>query len=35
MKLKKKPCCNLVNIGSCFIVHSLGMGLFLFIDGPV
>ena len=27
-----KTCCNLVNFGSCFIVHSLGMGLFLFID---
>ena len=22
------------NFGSCFIVHSLGMGLFLLIDGP-
>ena len=29
-----KTCFNLVNFGSCFIVHSLGMGLFLFIDGP-
>ena len=26
--------CNLVNFVSCFIVHSLGMGLFLFIDRP-
>ena len=33
MKLNK-TCCSLVNFGSCFIVHSLGMGLFLFIDGP-
>ena len=24
----------LTNICSCFIVHSLGMGLFLIIDGP-
>ena len=29
-----KICCNLVNFGSCFIVHSLAMGLFLFIDRP-
>ena len=29
-----KTCCNLANFGSCFIIHSLGMGLFLFIDGP-
>ena len=33
MKLNK-TCCNLVNFGSCSIVHSLGMGLFLFIDRP-
>ena len=24
--------CNSVKVGSCFIVHSRGMGLFLFID---
>ena len=29
-----KTCCNVVNFGSCFIVHSLEMGLFLFIDTP-
>ena len=29
-----KTCCNLVSFGSCFIVHSVGMGLFLFIGGP-
>ena len=29
-----KTCCKLVNFGSCFIVHSLGMGQFLFIDRP-
>ena len=29
-----KTYCNLVDFGSCFIVHSLGMGLFLFIGGP-
>ena len=33
MKLNK-TCCDLVNFGSCFIVHSLGVGLFLFIDRP-
>ena len=33
MKLNK-TCCNLVNFGSYFIVYSLGMGLFLFIDRP-
>ena len=33
MKLNKTYC-NLVNFGSCFIIHSLGMGLFLFILGP-
>ena len=33
MKLNK-ICRNLVRFGSCFIVHSLGMGLFLFIDRP-
>ena len=27
-----KTCCNLVNFGSCFVVRSLDMGLFLFID---
>ena len=27
MKLNK-TCCNLVNFCSCFIVHSLGMGLY-------
>ena len=27
-------CCNLVNFGSRFIVHSLRMGLFLSIDRP-
>ena len=26
--------CNLAKFGSCFFVHSLGMGLFLLIDGP-
>ena len=26
-----KTCCNLVNFGSCFIVRSLGMGMFFFI----
>ena len=31
MKLNK-TCSNLVNFGSCFIVHSLGMGLLLYID---
>ena len=30
-----KTSCNLVNFGSFFIVHSLGMGLFLFILGPL
>ena len=25
---------NSAKFGSCFVVHSLGMGLFLFIDGP-
>ena len=25
---------NLVDFGSCFIVHNLEMGLFLFTDGP-
>ena len=29
-----KTYCNLANFGSCFIVHSLGKGLFLLIDGP-
>ena len=29
-----KTSCKLVNFGSCFIVHSLAMGMFLFIDGP-
>ena len=29
-----KTYCNLVNFGSCFIVHSLGMDLFLFMNGP-
>ena len=29
-----KTCCNLVNFRSCYVVHSLGMGLFLFIDRP-
>ena len=29
-----KTYCNLGNFGSCFIVHSLAMGLFLLIDGP-
>ena len=29
MKLNK-TCCNLVKFGSCFIVHSLGMGLFVY-----
>ena len=29
-----KTRCNLVSFGSCFIVHSVGMGLFLFIGGP-
>ena len=33
MKLKKTSC-NLVTFGSCFIVHSLGMGLFLLIGRP-
>ena len=33
MKLNK-TCCNSVNFGSYVIVHSLGMGLFLFIDRP-
>ena len=33
MKLNK-TCRKSVNFGSCFIVHSLGMGLFLFIDRP-
>ena len=28
-----KTYCNLVNFGSCFVVYSLGMGLFLFTDG--
>ena len=28
MKLNKK-CCNLVNFGSCFIVHSFLLGIFL------
>ena len=29
-----KTYCSLVNFASCSIVNSLGMGLFLFIDGP-
>ena len=33
MKLNK-TCCSLANFVSYFIVHSLGMGLFLFIDRP-
>ena len=33
VKLNKTGC-SLVNFGSCFIVHSLGMGLFLFVNGP-
>ena len=28
-----KTYCNLANFGPCFIVHSLGMGLFLLISG--
>ena len=33
MKLNK-TCFNLVNFSSCFIAHSLEMGLLLFIDKP-
>ena len=33
-EIELNTCYNLVDLGSCFIVHSLGMGLFLFIDGP-
>ena len=29
-----KTYCNLANFASCFIVHSLEMGMFLFINGP-
>ena len=29
-----KTYCNLANFGSCFIVDSLGMGLFLLINRP-
>ena len=29
-----KTYCNLTNIGSCFIVRSLGVGLLVLIDGP-
>ena len=29
-----KTYCNVANFCSCFIVHSLGMGLFLLINGP-
>ena len=32
--MKLNTFCILVNFGSYFIVHSLGMGLFLFIDRP-
>ena len=30
-----KTYCSLVNFASCFIVNSLRMGLFLFIDGQL